>query len=141
MIRRPPRSTLFPYTALFRSYAARLNGLLQAPLAKRAQRLARNRIFLFAAGPILLLIVGIVFFVMNAGIVSTDDATVSAARVAISPEIRGRIVQVTVHDNQFVHTGDVLVRLDGGDYQIALANAEAQLSSARLQVEAARSQY
>src|SRR2546422_3130808 len=27
MIRRPPRSTLFPYTTLFRSLNARLNGL------------------------------------------------------------------------------------------------------------------
>src|SRR3712207_8559216 len=26
MIRRPPRSTLFPYTTLFRSYASRLDG-------------------------------------------------------------------------------------------------------------------
>src|SRR6185295_19268468 len=56
-------------------------------------------------------------------------------------EIRGRIVDVKVHDNQFVHAGDVLVRLDETDYQTALANAEAQLASARLQVEASRSQY
>src|SRR3712207_8875456 len=31
MIRRPPRSTLFPYTTLFRSYAGRLGGLSQDP--------------------------------------------------------------------------------------------------------------
>jgi membrane fusion protein (multidrug efflux system) len=78
---------------------------------------------------------------LNAGTVSTDDATVSAARVAISSEVRGRIVSVEVHDNQLVHAGQVLVRLDPTDYQTALANAEAQLASARLQVEAARSQY
>src|SRR5256885_12990917 len=35
MIRRPPRSTLFPYTTLFRSAAARLRG--------RARRGDRNR--------------------------------------------------------------------------------------------------
>jgi membrane fusion protein (multidrug efflux system) len=121
--------------------AARLNGLLRAPLAQRAQRIARSRVSLFAAGPILLLVIGLVYFMLNAGFVSTDDATVSAARVAISPEVRGRIVAVTVHDNQFVHAGDVLVRLDESDYQTALANAQAQLASARLQVEASRSQY
>src|SRR2546427_1893944 len=36
MIRRPPRSTLFPYTTLFRSVVVALLGLLEAPL--QAQR-------------------------------------------------------------------------------------------------------
>src|SRR6266478_9177764 len=47
MIRRPPRSTLFPYTTLFRScrnrpaYAARLHRALQLrPLGDRGRRLA-----------------------------------------------------------------------------------------------------
>src|SRR5258705_2647631 len=31
MIRRPPRSTLFPYTTLFRSELAAVNGLEQSP--------------------------------------------------------------------------------------------------------------
>ena len=46
--------------------------------------LARNRIFLFGIGPALLLLVGVIYWALNAGAVSTDDATVSAARVAIS---------------------------------------------------------
>src|SRR5258708_22445884 len=46
MIRRPPRSTLFPYTTLFRSYAAAQRGrhaaLVRDPQdAARARRLAR----------------------------------------------------------------------------------------------------
>src|SRR2546430_5951609 len=40
MIRRPPRSTLFPYTTLFRSHEG--HGLL-ADAAVRAQRLAQQR--------------------------------------------------------------------------------------------------
>src|SRR3712207_8735802 len=32
MIRRPPRSTLFPYTTLFRSRAGRLNGMTWRPI-------------------------------------------------------------------------------------------------------------
>src|SRR2546422_8369933 len=38
MIRRPPRSTLFPYTTLFRS----LPGLLARPRAPRVRRLRRT---------------------------------------------------------------------------------------------------
>src|SRR2546421_3484591 len=45
MIRRPPRSTLFPYTTLFRSQFARARGLAQLreaapPLAHLRERLA-----------------------------------------------------------------------------------------------------
>src|SRR2546422_7604417 len=39
MIRRPPRSTLFPYTTLFRSYTARChNGALVATKTRRPSR-------------------------------------------------------------------------------------------------------
>src|SRR2546430_4131569 len=41
MIRRPPRSTLFPYTTLFRSaraYAERLKDLRAADMAEKSQR-------------------------------------------------------------------------------------------------------
>src|SRR5437899_4281023 len=37
MIRRPPRSTLFPYTTLFRSHPV-LSGTQAAPLERRAHR-------------------------------------------------------------------------------------------------------
>src|SRR2546422_4523590 len=36
MIRRPPRSTLFPYTTLFRSWLPRLKRALPEPLRSRA---------------------------------------------------------------------------------------------------------
>src|SRR5258708_9626670 len=42
MIRRPPRSTLFPYTTLFRSHAFRVEAALEhdlRPLPPREQRL------------------------------------------------------------------------------------------------------
>src|SRR3712207_7245302 len=46
MIRRPPRSTLFPYTTLFRSRAARLRrprGRLPAQAVRRGAARARGR--------------------------------------------------------------------------------------------------
>src|SRR3712207_9008435 len=41
MIRRPPRSTLFPYTTLFRSFAGRV--LASEPAAARDPRWAESR--------------------------------------------------------------------------------------------------
>src|SRR5256885_8949022 len=46
MIRRPPRSTLFPYTTLFRSgrgRPARLDGAVPEPRSLRSQRLLGER--------------------------------------------------------------------------------------------------
>src|SRR5256885_12750412 len=40
MIRRPPRSTLFPYTTLFRSHRAHLQGAAQLVDHQRRQRFA-----------------------------------------------------------------------------------------------------
>src|SRR2546425_1639055 len=47
MIRRPPRSTLFPYTTLFRSQAARARGVVEqaARLAPRRADADRARLF------------------------------------------------------------------------------------------------
>src|SRR5438067_9522801 len=42
MIRRPPRSTLFPYTTLFRSPAARLPGRLHRDISQTPPPLPRS---------------------------------------------------------------------------------------------------
>ncbi|MGE3142049.1 MAG: HlyD family secretion protein [Hyphomonadaceae bacterium] len=119
----------------------RLRGLLDGAMARRARAVARNRIFLFAIGPAVLALAALVYFVLTYGRVSTDDATVAAARAAISPEVRGRIVEVYVHDNQVVRKGDPLVRLGAESFRNALADAQAQLAAARLHVAALRAAY
>src|SRR2546430_5577116 len=43
MIRRPPRSTLFPYTTLFRSHRRRTLGGICLPLARRARVVTAHR--------------------------------------------------------------------------------------------------
>jgi multidrug resistance efflux pump len=56
----------------------------------------------------------------------TRDGTVRAYVVTMAPEVAGRIVQLPVADNQFVHKGDVLFEIDPADYHIALEQAQAQ---------------
>lgn len=60
----------------------------------------------------------------------TRDGRVSAEVVRIAPEISGTVQAVVVSDNQFVRRGDVLYRVDPERFQLALAQAEAQLSAA-----------
>jgi RND family efflux transporter MFP subunit len=65
----------------------------------------------------------------------TRDGTVRAYVVQVSPEVAGRIVQLAVADNQFVHKGDVLMLIDPTDYAIAVTQAEAAVDQARATAE------
>ncbi len=65
------------------------------------------------------------------GIVSTDDARFAGHLVDLAPEINGRMIDVAVHEGQFVHKGDIVFRLDPSIAQAALDRAEASLASAQ----------
>jgi multidrug resistance efflux pump len=75
----------------------------------------------------------------------TRDGTVRAYVVTMAPEVAGRIVQLPVADNQFVHKDDLLVQIDPTDYKIAVSLAQAavdqaQANAANVQREAQRRQ-
>ncbi len=61
-------------------------------------------------------------------IVSTDDAYVGGDITVIAPKVAGFIAEVAVTDNQAVHAGDLLVKLDDRDYKAALARATAAVA-------------
>ncbi len=73
--------------------------------------------------------------------VETDDAYIQSARTVISADVSGRVLAIEVHDNQRVTKGQVLYRLDPHSYEVAVADATAQLGMARLQVEALKATY
>jgi multidrug resistance efflux pump len=60
----------------------------------------------------------------------TSDASVRAFVVRIVPEVSGKVVEVAVHDNQIVRTGDLLYRIDPTPFRIAVEGAEAKLAAA-----------
>lgn len=62
---------------------------------------------------------------------STDDAYVSADYTLVAPRVRGVIAEVLVQDNQAVHVGQLLARLDDRDYQAALDVSKARVESAQ----------
>ena len=70
----------------------------------------------------------------------TDDATVQANVIGVTPRVRGQIIKLNVQDNQEVKAGDVLFEIDPDDYRLALTNAEAALAVLDQQIEVARSQ-
>ena len=60
----------------------------------------------------------------------TRDGTVRTYVVTMAPEVAGRIVELPVVDNQFVHKGDLLIVIDPTDYRIALQLADAVVKQA-----------
>jgi membrane fusion protein (multidrug efflux system) len=60
---------------------------------------------------------------------STDDAYVGGEITVIAPKVAGFITIVAVTDNQPVHAGDLLVKLDDRDYRAALAKATAAVAA------------
>ncbi len=101
----------------------------------------RRRILIMASVPVLLLLVGGYFWLSSGRYVSTDNAYVQQNRVTINADVSGRIVEIDARENQHVLSGDMLFRIDPEPYRIALAGAEAALSSARIQVEQMRASY
>ena len=61
----------------------------------------------------------------------TRDGKVRAEQVSITPQVSGSISALLVKDNQFVHAGDVLFRIDETPFHIAVLNAQAQLAKAQ----------
>lgn len=101
----------------------------------------RLRLPLLVLGPAVVLGLIAYFYVTGGRFESTDDAYVMTARVAISANVSGRVVELKVHDNQAVHRGDLLYRLDDTAYRIAVQEAEAQLAAASLQVQSLKANY
>ncbi|MCG6933943.1 MAG: HlyD family efflux transporter periplasmic adaptor subunit [Gallionella sp.] len=58
----------------------------------------------------------------------SDDAYVAANIVQITPQVAGTAVAISVNDTDFVKAGEVLIRLDSTNAEIALQEAEAQLA-------------
>ncbi|MGA7594201.1 MAG: HlyD family efflux transporter periplasmic adaptor subunit [Gallionella sp.] len=58
----------------------------------------------------------------------SDDAYVAANIVLITPQVAGTAVAISVNETDFVKAGEVLVRLDSTNAEIALQEAEAQLA-------------
>jgi multidrug resistance efflux pump len=70
----------------------------------------------------------------------TRDGTVRSYVVAMAPEVAGRIVELHVVDNQFVHKGDLLMLIDPTDFKIAVSLAEAAVKQSQANAQNAQAE-
>ncbi len=94
-----------------------------------------------AAVPLALIAGGSYVWVTGGRFQETDNANLRQARVTIASEASGRIVETQIADNKPVKAGETLFVVDPEPYRIALAQADAALAAARLNVEQLRAAY
>ncbi len=68
----------------------------------------------------------------------TRDGRVCADVVRIAPDVSGLVSEVLVRDNQAVHKGDVLFRVDRARFELALQQCEANVANADAALQLAR---
>jgi membrane fusion protein (multidrug efflux system) len=109
----------------------------EAPIVRKR----RWRTPVMLSVPLILLAIGLYFWMNGGKTVSTDNAQVGAHVISVAPEISGRIVDVRVVENQRVKAGDLLFRIDPEPFRIALQEADAAVGNARLEINQMESGY
>lgn len=107
---------------------------------------ARVRIRLFSFFFLVLLALlgyGAYWWLVGQHFTSTNNAYVQADITRVSSQLQGQVTEILVTDNQRVERGDLLLRLDPRDHQLALRQAEAryaatQAASAQVRAELAQ---
>ncbi len=99
-----------------------------APTPRRDAKRSRKIVILVVC--LVLLVAGFFVWRYLSSYESTDDAQGDLHLYPISARISGYVVKVNPNDNQWVEKGDVLVEIDPTDYEVALAQAQANLASA-----------
>ncbi len=94
---------------------------------------SRRRLAVMLSVPLLILLIGLYFWLTSGATVSTDNAYVKQDVTAISTQVNGPVVAVYVRENQHVDKGDLLYKIDPAPFEAALHAAQAQLAAARLQ--------
>lgn len=67
----------------------------------------------------------------------TRDGRVRADVVGLAPDVSGLVAEVLVRDNQDVHAGDVIFRVDRARFQVAVQQAEAVVANRMATVQEA----
>jgi membrane fusion protein (multidrug efflux system) len=82
--------------------------------------------------PLLLLLIAVAgggwyWYAKKHSTIATDDSFIDANRATVSSRILGRITLLNVDEDDSVHSGDTLVRLDDADIHAQIAKAEATI--------------
>jgi membrane fusion protein (multidrug efflux system) len=110
----------------------------EGPSGAPARRSKTRMRWLIAFVALVAVVAAVMLYRYFAAWESTDDAQIDGYIYPVSSRVSGYVTRVLVDDNQYVEAGTVLVQLDPKDYDVALANAKANLANDQASAAALR---
>jgi membrane fusion protein (multidrug efflux system) len=78
---------------------------------------------------------GVHYVLVGRFFVSTDDAYVRANNTMLGARVSGHVAAILPGDNVLVRTGDVIFRIDDGDYRIAVDAARTKIATQQATID------
>jgi membrane fusion protein (multidrug efflux system) len=78
---------------------------------------------------------GVYYVLVGRFYISTDDAYVRANNTMLGARVSGHIAAIVPADNTSVHAGEVVIRIDDGDYRIAVDAARTKIATQEATIE------
>ena len=100
--------------------------------ATAAPKSGKRKLVMMGVGALLALAAaayGVHYALVGRFYVSTDDAYVRANNTMLGARVSGHIAAILPADNSLVHAGDVVFRIDDGDYRIAVDAARTRIAT------------
>ena len=106
--------------------------------AAAAPKSGKRKLVLMGVGTLLALAAasyGTYYALVGRFYVSTDDAYVRANNTTLGARVSGHIAAILPGDNALVRTGDVMFRIDDGDYRIAVDAARTKIATQQATID------
>jgi membrane fusion protein, multidrug efflux system len=78
---------------------------------------------------------GVYYLLVGRFYVSTDDAYVRANNTTLGARVSGHVAAIFPGDNTIVHSGDVIFKIDDGDYRIAVDAARTKIATQQATID------
>ena len=78
---------------------------------------------------------GVYFVLVGRFYISTDNAYVRANNTTLGARVSGHVAAILPRDNSIVRTGDVVFRIDDGDYRIAVESARSRIATQQATID------
>jgi membrane fusion protein (multidrug efflux system) len=108
------------------------------PAGSAAPKSGKRRLAGIGIGALLALAAtayGVNYLLVGRFHVSTDDAYVRANNTTLGARVSGHVAAILPGDNAVVHTGDVIFRIDDGDYRIAVDAARTRIATQQATID------
>ncbi|MGA7809987.1 HlyD family efflux transporter periplasmic adaptor subunit [Bradyrhizobium sp.] len=110
----------------------------KSPAKSAAPKRGKRKLVLIGVGALLALAAasyGAHYFLVGRFFVSTDDAYVRANNTMLGARVSGHVTTILPGDNTLVHKGDLILRIDDGDYRIAVDAARTRIATQQATID------